>query len=218
MMAGLAHESGNALQRSQACLETAAWRCRTAPRPSTCSPGSRRPRTISVRLYEEVRGYAGPVRLERRRVRPGRRLARGLGRTWRRSARAATPAACEDVPASTWSAPSTPSDWSRSSATSSKTPWPPAATRCGSTVALRAKRTSDGQPGLRVAVRDNGPGLTPEQRQRIFEPFFTTKTKGTGLGMAIAKRIVEAHGGQIAVGAGAGPGAEILITLPRGVP
>ena len=74
----------------------------------------------------------------------------------------------------------------------------------------------DGHPALRVAVRDDGPGLGAEQRQRLFEPFFTTKTKGTGLGMAIAKRIVEAHGGRIAVGEGAGPGAEIILTLPRG--
>jgi two-component system, LuxR family, sensor kinase FixL len=74
-----------------------------------------------------------------------------------------------------------------------------------------------GRPALQVAVRDNGPGLTPEQKQKIFEPFFTTKRQGTGLGMAIAKRIVEAHGGQIAVGKGVGLGAEILITLPRGM-
>ena len=73
----------------------------------------------------------------------------------------------------------------------------------------------EGRPALRVSVRDNGPGLTSEQRQRIFEPFFTTKTKGTGLGMAIAKRILEAHGGQLAVGPSGPPGAEILITLPR---
>src|SRR5262249_31868393 len=98
-----------------------------------------------------------------------------------------------------------------------------------------------GRPALRIVVRDNGPGLTPEQQQRIFEPFYTTKTKGTGLGMAIAKRIVEAHGGQIAVrhlaprpppsgakgaeetprppgertrGEG-GLGAEIFLTIPR---
>jgi len=76
----------------------------------------------------------------------------------------------------------------------------------------------DGRPALRIAVRDNGPGLSPEQRQRIFDPFFTTKTKGTGLGMAIAKRIIDAHGGRIAVGNVAGPGAEILLTLPRDVP
>ena len=76
----------------------------------------------------------------------------------------------------------------------------------------------DGQPAIRIAFRDNGPGLNAEQRQRIFDPFFTTKTKGTGLGMAIAKRIVEAHGGQIAVGSGSDRGAEILVTLPTKKP
>jgi signal transduction histidine kinase len=75
--------------------------------------------------------------------------------------------------------------------------------------------TLEGQPAVRIAVRDNGPGLSPEQRRRIFEPFFTTRTKGTGSGMAIAKRIVEAHGGQIAVGPCQGRGAEIIITLLR---
>jgi signal transduction histidine kinase len=72
----------------------------------------------------------------------------------------------------------------------------------------------DGQPAIRIAFRDNGPGLNAEQRQRI-DPFFTTKTKGTGLGMAIAQRIVEAHGGRMAVGSGSGRGAEILVTLPQ---
>jgi signal transduction histidine kinase len=73
----------------------------------------------------------------------------------------------------------------------------------------------NGQSEIQVAVRDNGPGLTPEIRQRLFEPFFTTRTQGTGLGMAIAKRIVEAHEGQIAVGSEVGRGTEIVITLPR---
>jgi signal transduction histidine kinase len=67
-------------------------------------------------------------------------------------------------------------------------------------------------------VSDNGPGIAPEQRAQVFEPFFTTKAKGTGLGMAIAKRIVEAHGGRIAVGDVRGPGAVFLITIPRGRP
>ena len=72
------------------------------------------------------------------------------------------------------------------------------------------------QPALRIAVRDNGPGMKADVRQRIFEPFFTTKTKGTGLGMAIAKRIIDAHGGRIELGPESGRGAEIIITLPRG--
>ncbi len=72
------------------------------------------------------------------------------------------------------------------------------------------------QPAIRATVRDNGPGLTSEQRRRLFEPFFTTKTQGTGLGLAIARRLVEAHEGQIDVGPEDGRGTTILITLPRG--
>jgi signal transduction histidine kinase len=63
-------------------------------------------------------------------------------------------------------------------------------------------------------VRDNGPGLDAEQRDKIFESFYTTKTRGTGLGMAIVKRIVEAHSGEITVGDRA-QGAEFIVTLPR---
>ena len=70
-------------------------------------------------------------------------------------------------------------------------------------------------PAVCVSVRDNGPGLTDEQKKRIFEAFFTTKAKGTGLGMAIALRIVEAHRGTILAGNGRCGGAEFLMTLPR---
>jgi hypothetical protein len=77
-----------------------------------------------------------------------------------------------------------------------------------------AAASSGAQRGVRILVRDNGPGLTPEQKRRIFEPFYTTKTKGTGLGMAIAQRIVETHGGAISVEEEA-PGATILIVLPQ---
>ncbi|HEV3168449.1 MAG TPA: HAMP domain-containing sensor histidine kinase [Isosphaeraceae bacterium] len=75
----------------------------------------------------------------------------------------------------------------------------------------------EGRPAVRVAVRDNGPGLGPHERERVFEPFYTTNTKGTGLGLAIARRIVEAHGGRIEAGC-PGTGAEFVITLPREVP
>ena len=72
-----------------------------------------------------------------------------------------------------------------------------------------------GRPALCIAVRDNGPGLTPEQSARVFDAFYTTKTHGTGLGLAIALRSVERHGGTITVARGDGTGAEFLITLPR---
>ena len=65
-----------------------------------------------------------------------------------------------------------------------------------------------------IRVSDNGPGLSAQQAARIFEPFFTTKAKGTGLGMAIASRIIEAHGGIMSVGT-TDRGTEIIIQLPR---
>ena len=70
-------------------------------------------------------------------------------------------------------------------------------------------------PGSRYEI--TGRGFSSEQRRNLFEPFYTTKTQGTGLGMAIARRIVEAHGGSIAAGIEDNvPGAEIVIFLPRG--
>ena len=85
----------------------------------------------------------------------------------------------------------------------------------GGTLTLQ---TGEGSDGVWVSVTDTGGGIPEEQLNRIFEPFYTTKTHGTGLGMAITKRLVEAHGGQIGVADGKHPGAEILITLPRGKP
>jgi hypothetical protein len=68
---------------------------------------------------------------------------------------------------------------------------------------------------LEIRICDNGPGLTPDARRGVFEPFFTTKTKGTGLGMAIARRIVDAHGGEISVNESSHQGAEFVVVLPR---
>lgn len=73
----------------------------------------------------------------------------------------------------------------------------------------------DGGGAVRLAIRDNGPGLSEEQRGRLFTPFYTTKHHGTGLGLSIARRIVERHGGEMRLGDDLGAGAEFVITLPR---
>src|SRR6185503_7827560 len=65
-----------------------------------------------------------------------------------------------------------------------------------------------------VRVRDNGCGIPPEKVERIFNPFFTTKETGTGLGMAISRKIVEAHQGTIDVVSEVGRGTEFKVTLP----
>ncbi len=64
-------------------------------------------------------------------------------------------------------------------------------------------------------VADNGPGIDPDQVEVIFEPFRTTKSTGTGLGLPIARRIVEAHGGSLEVESGAGGGTVFRLRLPR---
>jgi len=65
-----------------------------------------------------------------------------------------------------------------------------------------------------VSLRDTGPGITPEQRERIFEPLYTERREGTGLGLSIASRIVEAHGGFIQVASDARSWTLFTISLP----
>lgn len=77
-----------------------------------------------------------------------------------------------------------------------------------------ATLAGDGE-GLRYVVRDHGPGVPAAERARIFEPFHTTKTRGTGLGLAVSKRIVELHGGHIHVGDAPDGGAVFEVLLPR---
>ncbi len=69
--------------------------------------------------------------------------------------------------------------------------------------------------GVQVEIVDQGPGITAEALPRIFDPFFTTKPRGTGMGLAVASRIVLAHHGQLdAENAGAQGGARFTVWLP----
>lgn len=72
----------------------------------------------------------------------------------------------------------------------------------------------NGGPALTVIVSDNGPGIPGEDREKVFEPFYTTKTRGTGLGLAMSRRIVSAHGGEIYLGVPHRGGASVYVTLP----
>jgi signal transduction histidine kinase len=65
-----------------------------------------------------------------------------------------------------------------------------------------------------LTVSDDGPGLTPEQKERLFTPGFTTKTHGSGLGLTIVERIVLEHGGAIDVRSAAAGGTDVTIRLP----
>jgi two-component system sensor kinase FixL len=65
-----------------------------------------------------------------------------------------------------------------------------------------------------VRIADEGPGMSAEVRHNVFRPFFTTKARGTGLGLPTAKRLVELHGGSIAVESTAGAGTTVTVSLP----
>ena len=64
-------------------------------------------------------------------------------------------------------------------------------------------------------VRDRGPGVPDDQRELIFQPFHTTRIRGTGLGLAVSRRIVELHGGTIEVEQNPGGGALFRVTIPK---
>jgi signal transduction histidine kinase len=73
----------------------------------------------------------------------------------------------------------------------------------------------DQQSGLaRIAVQDSGPGVPPELLSRIFDPYFSTHDTGTGLGLPIARRIAEEHGGDMTACNRPEGGLEVIVTLP----
>ena len=71
--------------------------------------------------------------------------------------------------------------------------------------------------GIKIIIKDNGKGMTPEVKEHIFDPFFTTKEvgQGTGLGLSISYGIIEKHNGNIDVLSAPGKGTEFIISLPK---
>ncbi len=75
---------------------------------------------------------------------------------------------------------------------------------------------SSGEPGhiVNITVRDTGSGIAPDDLKRVFEPFFTTKPEGTGLGLALAKKTAEAHGGVLQIESIPLSGTSVTLCLP----
>jgi two-component system, LuxR family, sensor kinase FixL len=212
MMTGLAHESRNALQRSQSCLEMLSLEIADRPAAMDLVQRIQKAQDHLHQLYEEVRDYAAPLKLQQH----DHDLRDILWETWEHLAinRAGRDAAiveaggqddtracvdrraCEQVFRNVI----------ENSLAAGPDPvriqirWFPA--------------KIEGRAAVGVSLTDNGPGFSSDSRRKIFEPFFTTKTKGTGLGMAISQRIIDANGGTISVG-NTHPGAEIRILFPR---
>ena len=68
--------------------------------------------------------------------------------------------------------------------------------------------------GCTISVADTGPGIPGDVREKLFTPFFTTKARGTGLGLSTAKRLIEAHGGTIAITCPPTGGTTVILRLP----
>jgi signal transduction histidine kinase len=75
-------------------------------------------------------------------------------------------------------------------------------------------RADSAEGRVLVEVEDDGPGMSAEARGRAFEPFFSTKTDGSGLGLALVKKIAEDHGGGVALASVPGEGARVSLWLP----
>jgi PAS domain S-box-containing protein len=83
--------------------------------------------------------------------------------------------------------------------------------------AQRAPAVSSSRPRMvECRILDRGTGFDPRDLPRVFEPFFTRRREGIGLGLAIARRIAEDHGGRISASNREGGGAEVVVELPRG--
>jgi signal transduction histidine kinase len=210
-MTGLIHESRNALQRSQACLEMLSLELQDRPVALDYAERIRRAQSDLHLLFEEVREYAAPVRLQRERCDLGeiwRQAWQDLAHEYEKKALklqeciATSHLVCN---VDRFCLGQVLRNVLENAIHASPTD--------GTITVVCKDATYHGQCGLLLAVRDQGPGIPGPQRDCAFEPFFTTKSKGTGLGLPIAQRIVHGHGGSIAFGEGTGCVVEIF--LPR---
>jgi signal transduction histidine kinase len=83
----------------------------------------------------------------------------------------------------------------------------------GGTIEIAGK-TVPAQRRVELTIRDSGPGMTAAQLKRVFTPFYTTKAKGLGVGLALAKRIVERFDGRIAIDSAPGRGTAVCLSMP----
>ena len=211
MMTGLVHESRNALQRGEACLEMLSLNLQGQPESLDLVARIQKAQKKLHGLFEEVRNYAAPIKLERTEhdlrdvleetwenlvwLRQGRNVSFNLPKSGPSPRCSVDASRLEQVFRNIFeNSLAACADPARIDVT-----WKP------------TKLVS--RPAWQVSIADNGPGMSPEQRQKIFDPFYTTKPTGTGLGMAISKRIIDEHDGTIAVNESCAEGTEIVITL-----
>lgn len=213
MVSGLAHESRNALQRAQSCLDLLQLDLVNQSDLMTLTDQIHDALKDIQRNYDEVQNYAAPITLKRTTV--------DLPELCRSIFDELTQSTDDDAPRLTL----------QCNAACQKTELD--ANRIREVVrhvlenAIHASPSqsqiefqcncsrSPGAATIEIRLRDHGEGLSPEVEQRMFEPFFTTKQHGTGLGLAVCRRIIEAHGGTIEATNAPDGGAVVQIHIPK---
>lgn len=211
MVTGLAHESRNALQRARGCLDLLELDLENQPQQLNLISRVRRALGDLQRNYEEVKQYAAPITLDRSSVDIG------------------------DVVQSAFDDLCAEYDYSDIKLAIEKAGdsvikvdahrirqlfrniLENAIAACEGRGEIRATirpATVEGRKLLECVIADRGQGMSQETLTRVFEPFYTTKQSGTGLGMAICKRIIHAHDGRIEARSELNRGTEITIHLP----
>jgi signal transduction histidine kinase len=208
-MAALVHESRNALQRSKANLEMLMLEIEDRPEAIRLVARVQRAQEDLHRHFEEVRQWAAPIhpRLETCNL---QELWREVWQQVKQAYGARNVTLVENIAEKSPVREVDPFLMSQVFRNILENAYEAAPEQTAVTIDCGKDRSGK---GIVVAITDEGPGLSPEQERRICEPFFTTKTKGTGLGMAIAQRIVVAHRGSLSVSSPRG--ARIEIHLPR---
>ena len=211
MMTMLAHESRNALQRTQACLERLKWRLENHAEELDLIARVQAAQRDLTRLFDDLRHFTAPLQLTLERA----DVCEIWREAWSKTAAVRShPEAqlqdeqCFDVDCVCTVDRFRMEQVFRNLFENSFE----CSTHRPLIVRIACRAATD---ALEIRVRDNGPGFGAEVAQRIFEPFFTTKPKGSGLGMAIAKRVLDAHGGKIEALAAKNAGAEFLLVVPR---
>lgn len=215
VVSGVAHESRNALQQIEACSQMLLWEVEENSEAQELLSDLRAAQRRLLRLFEDLRGYSAPIKLERQRV----NLVEVIDAAWKETAphRDGNSATLQKL----GSEEATCQGDGYKLEQVFRNLFENSLAACGESPGIKVSldtTTMEDRPAARVTVEDNGPGLNDEQRLRIFDAFYTTKSKGSGLGMAIVKRIVEAHDGTITIGGGDGGGAQFVITLPQDEP
>ena len=211
-MAALAHESRNALQRMQSCLTL--LRLRTGEELHDLVDDMQEAQDQLQRLYEEVRSFAAPLQLRPELV----DLNQLLEKTWRqlRVQWAPKQLVWDFAPERGKLKPKVRADATRlgqvlRNVLENAIQASPSGGRIAVDVAAAG---SESKPMLCVSIDDEGAGIPEKDRARIFDLLYTTKPDGTGMGLAIAKRIIREHDGEIRVENSPFGGARVVILLP----